>query len=293
MAAGEPRNAVEEPRERQDSEEAADEVQDASGAHAAESSEQATPEKQSGAPAPGTMQQLLRFRTRAKAGVSQRHISSVKKRMRQSHKRQHAESNRPAAAESSSASAQAAAPADAASKADSGKDAVASVSAESTHTAASLAASSTSPRTESTNAQGGEASNSSIATLYSGLAQPPSRKSTYAGSGRTAEPMAGTEGDAAGLGSMSEVSSSRPGLAVERRRVPGPINAALHAKPAATLADTSRVATARIMESRGWGQRPTGRRCPCMQQTVRRRSVCLLPQRMQAKQTPLAQLRFL
>ncbi|CAL5224335.1 g7007 [Coccomyxa viridis] len=117
---GEPRNAVEEPRERQDSEEAADEVQDASGAHAAESSEQATPEKQSGAPAPGTMQQLLRFRTRAKAGVSQRHISSVKKRMRQSHKRQHAESNRPAAAESSSASAQAAAPADAASKADSG-----------------------------------------------------------------------------------------------------------------------------------------------------------------------------
>ena len=243
------------------------------------------------------MQQLLRLRPRTRSGVSQRHISSVKKRMRQSFKRQHTDANAPAAAESSSDSAQAPAPADAASKADSGNGISASRPAESDPNTASMAASSNSSRMESRNAQGaGDDSQSSRSLPYSGLAQPPSRRTTYAGNGRTAEPKAGTEGSAeasAGLSNMSEVSSSTTGSAVERCRVPGPTNAALHAQPDAALSQARHAATARVEESKGWGQRPASMRRPCMRQMPRRPSLCMLPQQMQAKQAPLAQVRFL
>ena len=243
---------------------------------------------------PGTMQQLLKWRTRTKPGVSQRHISSVKKRMRQSLKRHQADSDNPTAAESSPDSTQYAGLDSEARQADSLDPRVASTLTQGKHTAATSAASNVAARVESGNAQTALRSESGRSLTVNGM-RPSSSAGAYTGIGSAADRVTATEGSAAPsavLRTLPEATSSSSAnpAAADRRRVSGPIKAALCAQPTAALADWRRTAAPSPLDSRGWGQKHTSMRCPGMRRIIRRPPSCTVPHRMQ--QMPLAQLRM-
>ena len=270
-------------------------LQDASEADAAVgSSDQAAPDLQRADAGPGTMQQLLKWRTRTKSGVSPRHISSVKKRMRQTLKRQHTDSDSLAAAESSSDSTQDTGLGTAASQAASLDLSSAQTLAQGKHTTAALPASDVAAHVEGRKAQTPRDSESNQGLTVNGT-KPYSSEGAYAGLGSSpgcepVTPNRGCTAASAALRSLPEASSSRAVAAADGRRESRPIKAPHHAPPAAALADWRCIATPSPQVYRGWGRQHTSMRCPGVRQIIRRPPRCLAPHRLQ--QMPFVQLRM-